>query len=78
MIIQYNELPDLHRQFLLSSNDYLKKDKRILGVAGGGSLISGNMDEFSDLDLVLIIDPSHYKHVLNERRKIALGMGSLL
>ena len=68
---QFTEIPSIHREFLLSSVEKLKSDKRILGVAGGGSLTLKSMDEFSDLDLVVVVDPTKYQEVLSERKKIA-------
>ncbi|MEJ2545997.1 MAG: aminoglycoside 6-adenylyltransferase, partial [Calditrichaceae bacterium] len=56
----------------------LKEDKRILGMAAGGSLVLNNVDEFSDLDLVIVIDPSDYENVLKERKSIAKSLGPLL
>ncbi len=73
----YNELPAIHREFLHSSMEKLKNDTRILGVAAGGSFILKTMDEYSDLDLVLIIDPDHYNVVLKERKSIAQKIGPL-
>ena len=56
---QFNQLPSPHREFILTSLEKLKKDLRILGVAAGGSLILNNMDEYSDLDLVIVVDPDN-------------------
>lgn len=71
-------LPALHRRFLDHANDVLRRDPRVLGVAGGGSLLAGTMDEFSDLDLVLAIEPSAFDAVMSERAAIAAGLGDLL
>lgn len=75
---QFSDIPSVHREFLLSSVAKLKSDKRILGVAAGGSLVLQSMDEFSDLDLVVIVDPSKYQEVLKDRKKIAGSVGPLL
>jgi predicted nucleotidyltransferase len=72
------EIPSIHREFLLTSVEKLKSDKRILGVAVGGSLIHGRVDKYSDLDLVVVVDAEKYQEVLNERRKLAKSIGPLL
>ncbi len=71
-------IPELHKKFLEASVKSLQQDQRILGVAAGGSYLLNEMDEFSDLDLVIYINPDHYPAVLNDRQNIAKKMGSLL
>ena len=73
-----SEVPSIQREFLLTSVEKLKSDKRILGVAIGGSILSNNMDEYSDLDLIVVIDHEEYQAVLKERKKIAQSIGPLL
>ena len=53
-------------------------DERILGVAAGGSFILNNTDEYSDLDLVIVVDPPMYTDVFKDRKLIAQNLGSLL
>jgi predicted nucleotidyltransferase len=74
----FPSIPGIHRDFLRSSVEKLKDDERILGVAGGGSLILGRMDEFSDLDLVVVVDPDSYQEILADRKTIAGSIGPLL
>ena len=71
-------IPELHREFLHRSIDRLKADRRIVGVAAGGSFITNSMDEFSDLDLVIAVEPAHEAEVMAERMKIAASLGKLL
>jgi predicted nucleotidyltransferase len=73
-----SSLPDPHREFLQRSIDRLKTDPRILGVAAGGSFVTNSMDEFSDLDLVIAIEPTHQADVMAERMNIAASLGNLL
>jgi predicted nucleotidyltransferase len=75
---QITTLPDPHRDFIESSVPRLKNDSRIFGVAVGGSYLLDEIDEFSDLDLVVYIDPQHYQAVLSERPKIVQKIGTLL
>jgi hypothetical protein len=56
----------------------LQADRRIVGVGAGGSWLSGTMDEYSDLDLVIACDPAGYDAVMRERVAIAECLGPLL
>jgi predicted nucleotidyltransferase len=56
----------------------LAADARIVGVAASGSCASGGADEFSDLDLVIAVEPDHYAVVSAQRKLIAARMGKLL
>ena len=71
-------LPDSHRDFIENAVPILKTDPRIQGVAVGGSFLLGTIDEFSDLDLVVYIDPQHYQTVMTERTTIVQKIGALL
>jgi len=72
------DVPEPHRSFLGRCVDALAADLRIVGVAGGGSLVTGGMDAFSDLDLVVAVEPAAYPQVLDDRQRIAAGVGTLL
>ena len=79
MIVEYpGSLPDAHRRFLDSSVGALARDARIVGVAAGGSFLTDSMDEFSDLDLVIAVEPALYDSVMTERQRIAAALGPLL
>ncbi|MDR0905919.1 MAG: oxalate:formate antiporter [Oscillospiraceae bacterium] len=57
----------------------LRRDKRIIGVALGGSYIRREkMDEFSGLDFTVVVNDADYEEVLNERVEIAESLGDLL
>lgn len=73
-----SSLPEPHREFLLRSLDRFKNDQRIVGVAAGGSFITNSMDEFSDLDLIIAVEPAHHAEIMAERMKIATSIGRLL
>lgn len=51
---------------------------RLLGVAGAGSWISGQMDAFSDLDLVVVVADAHAEAVARERMQLVEGLGKCL
>ena len=71
-------LPSTHGDFLRDALAILRRDSRIVGVAAGGSYASDSMDEHSDLDLVIAVEPEHFATVLAERAGIAASLGSLL
>lgn len=71
-------MPDRHRTFLRSTIDQLQRDNRIVGVAAGGSFLSDSMDEFSDLDLVIAVEPNHHEKIMADRHRIAGSLGVLL
>lgn len=70
--------PEAHRRFLASALPALGTDPRILGLAAGGSFLTNTMDAFSDLDLVVAVDPAHMGAVMAERHQIASTLGPLL
>jgi predicted nucleotidyltransferase len=67
-----------HHEILDAAIAVLKKDLRIVGVAAGGSYAAGAIDEYSDLDLVIAVEPGEYATVSAERKQIAASMGKLL
>lgn len=56
----------------------LKKDERLVGVAVAGSLAENRADEFSDIDLVIAVEPDAFTSVMDERRCIAASLGRLI
>lgn len=74
----YPDIPSIHHEFINSSVEKLKDESKILGVAAGGSFVLKCMDEFSDLDLVIFVDPNFYENILQERKRIAEKIGPLL
>ncbi|MCP3140379.1 nucleotidyltransferase domain-containing protein [Pyxidicoccus xibeiensis] len=71
-------LPEPHRRFLDVSQAAWTSDSRLLGVAAGGSLMTGRMDAFSDLDLVLVCRDDARAAVMQDRLAIARRAGALL
>lgn len=64
--------------FLMSIVDKLRQDDRIMGIAAGGSYIDGSMDEFSDLDLVIVAGERDYDTLFCDRFSLAESLGELL
>lgn len=73
-----SSLPAAHRDFLRRALETLGADPRIVGVAAGGSYLSNTMDEFSDLDLVIAVEPDAHAAVLAAAQSIAGTLGPLL
>lgn len=71
-------IPEPQRLFLQQILGKLNQDDRLLGVAIAGSYLTGEMDEYSDLDLIIVVDDVYYEQVLNERQLFANRLGSLL
>lgn len=73
-----DDLPQPHASFLREALPRLQADARIIAVAAGGSFLTGGMDEYSDLDLVIAVEPAALHHVMQERKQIAATLGNLL
>ena len=72
------EMPSLHRAFLAHALPIFRTDTRLVGLAAGGSFISGGLDAHSDLDLVVVSLPEASPDVLRDGPALARRLGSLL
>ncbi|TLS51424.1 oxalate:formate antiporter [Paenibacillus antri] len=68
----------VHEQFIEQAIRYVSQDRRFAGLLAGGSMMRGTMDEFSDLDLIIVYHPEFRSEVMSQRLQIAEGMGNLL
>src|SRR5258708_26006866 len=74
-----SSLPAAHRDFFLRrAVETLGADPRVVGIAAGGSYLGDTMDEFSDLDLVIGVEPDAHAAVLAAAQSIAGTLGPLL
>lgn len=64
--------------FLDRALGLLQADQRFVGVAAAGSFATGMMDEFSDLDLVIAVEPDEIEAVSDDRPRVAAGLGPLV
>lgn len=71
-------LPLPHRQFIERALALLPEDQRLVGLAAAGSFLTGGMDEFSDLDLVVVSAPDKQDEVLRDRHGIAARLGDYI
>ena len=62
-----DSLPAAHKHLLTRIIDKLSADTRLVGIAASGSYVTDTMDEYSDIDLVIAIEPQHYDEVLQQR-----------
>lgn len=73
-----SQRPALHQAFVARVVERFAIDPRIVGVVAGGSWVRGMMDEFSDLDLVIAVEPAALPAVLDDRLRLAGDLGALL
>jgi hypothetical protein len=67
------------QRFINGALPLLRRDKRIVGVALGGSYIDKDtMDEYSWLDFIIAINPADVDEVMRERVALAEKLGVLL
>jgi hypothetical protein len=71
-------LADAPRALLRQLVAGIHRTPGLVGLAAGGSFLSGRMDEFSDLDLVVVVEPSASDEVRGERQALARTLGPLL
>ncbi|MDZ8108912.1 MAG: nucleotidyltransferase domain-containing protein [Nostoc sp. DedQUE12a] len=71
-------VPEPQRELLKQILANLKTDQPLLGVAIASSYLTGEMDEYSDLDLIIVADDVHFQQVLQERQILASNLGKLL
>lgn len=71
-------LPPPHAAFLDRALPRLRDRKAIVGVGAGGSFLSGHLDEHSDLDLVIAVEPAAFATVMAARTELAAELGRLL
>lgn len=68
----------LHNQFIQEAIEYVSQDQRIIGLLAGGSMMYGEMDEYSDLDLIIVYNSAFRSEIMEQRHLIAERLGSLL
>jgi predicted nucleotidyltransferase len=66
------------KAFLTRLLETLRHDPRLVAVLAFGSYAANQLDEFSDLDLVLVVEPAHYATLMAEREALAASFGTLL
>lgn len=69
-------LPELHQRFLGRALTVFAQEPGLAAVLGGGSLVHGGFDAWSDLDLVLVYDAPPVN--LEDKRALAMRLGDLV
>src|SRR5262245_15902159 len=75
---QWPAMPEQLRDRLRAVLARVQRHDGLIGLLAGGSFVTGGLDEFSDLDLVLVVDPPAWEAVLAERAAFAADCGPLL
>jgi len=68
----------LHDRFIEQAIEYVSQDQRLIGLLAGGSMMYGEMDEYSDLDLIIVYNYAFRSEVMEQRLLIAERLGNLL
>ena len=71
-------LPSAHKELLQGIIEKLSARSDLLGLAIGGSFVSNQMDDYSDLDLKVVADPRKWETVREVRKRIAASVGPLV
>ncbi|WP_181708330.1 nucleotidyltransferase domain-containing protein [Chthonobacter rhizosphaerae] len=71
-------LPQPHSEFLERICDAVARDPRIHSLLAAGSFIHGGLDEFSDLDFILVAEAAAHEDLLASRQSFAEALGPLL
>ncbi len=67
-------MPVRHRAFLERALAAIPGVDGVVGLAAGGSFIAGEIDEFSDLDLVLAVEPAAWPEILDRQQAVAADL----
>ncbi|MFF2533830.1 nucleotidyltransferase domain-containing protein [Brevibacillus sp. NPDC058079] len=68
----------LHDRFIEQAIEYVSQDQRLIGLLAGGSMMYGEMDEYSDLDLIIVYNYAFRNEIMEQRFRIAERLGNLL
>lgn len=68
----------VHERFIKQAKKKISRDNRLTGLLAGGSMIHGAMDEYSDLDLVIVYDNAYRNEIMEQRIQLAEELGQLL
>ncbi|KEI70607.1 hypothetical protein [Endozoicomonas elysicola] len=73
-----SSLPSLHQAFIEQALPKLISDPRIVGVAASGSYADNTLDTFSDLDIVIAVEPKAFDSIMNDRILITSALGDMV
>lgn len=70
--------PETHKQFINRLENIVPQYAEFIGVAIGGSWIDCTIDQYSDLDIILIYDDIHVNNIMLNSKKYAEKFGKTL
>ncbi len=73
-----SSLPALHKAFIEKALPILAEDPRIVGIAASGSYADNSLDPYSDLDLVIAVEPDAFDAIMPDRLSIVAGLGDMV
>ncbi|MBY5357696.1 nucleotidyltransferase domain-containing protein [Rhizobium leguminosarum] len=68
--INPKELENARSELVTVAQDHFKADPNVLAIFIGGSLAAGTADEFSDIDLRVVVNSEHHKRFVESREEI--------
>ncbi len=68
----------MHKEFIDRAVDYFKTNPSIIGVAVGGSFITGETDRYSDIDFVIVSTDEDYESIMKNRFSLVEPLGDFL
>src|SRR5262249_3397844 len=75
---QWPAMPEQLRERLRAVLARVQRHDGLIGLLAGGSFVTGGLDEFSDLDLVVVVAPPASETVYAQRKAFAAECGPLL
>ncbi|KAM9980696.1 hypothetical protein ACTFIY_003012 [Dictyostelium cf. discoideum] len=71
-------IPIKHQNFIKEIIELLKNDSRFECLLGAGSMINDEMDEHSDLDLMLVVKKEEFSEIMSKRKEFAIKLNGYL
>ncbi|KAN0003071.1 hypothetical protein ACTFIZ_009236 [Dictyostelium cf. discoideum] len=71
-------IPIKHQEFIKEIIELLKIDSRFECLLGAGSMINDEMDEHSDLDLILVVKKEEFPEIMLKRKEFAIKLNGYL
>ncbi|WP_299730068.1 nucleotidyltransferase domain-containing protein [uncultured Endozoicomonas sp.] len=72
-----SSLPTLHQKFIEQCLPKLANDTRIVGIAVSGSYADNSLDIYSDIDLLIAVEPEEFGAIMNDRLSIISNLGEM-
>lgn len=73
-----SSLPSTQRDFLQRALPILQANAKVVGIAAAGSYIDNTLDQYSDLDLVIAVEPDALEDLLSARHQVLSDLGDMV